>query len=363
MPPKAGNFPPPTQITQDLWAPWRTQTLVAAVELDVFSQIASGPKDASELAASLSVSRHGLERLLDGLVGMRYLKKHGEKYELTPVASRYLVRGGELYMEEIPWNVRGLWQIWSHLAQVVKAGQAPIAVDSESRAREFFPALVKHIFPTSFTAASAAVAALSKPERSRINRILDVAAGAAPWSIAFARAIPHARVTVIDFPEVAAIARVYARRFGVADRFDYLEGNLRTLELRDGGYDLVILGQIVHSEGEERGRQLISRAFSVLADNGMLLIADFIPNDRRTGPVMPLLFGLNMLVQTEKGDVFTMSQYRHWLAAAGFKRVRTIAVPAPSPLLLAFKQAERLRSGSKRSGQQNTVTARRSVRR
>ncbi len=362
MPRKAIAFPPPTQIIQDLWAPWRTQTLVAAVELDVFSQIAAGNSEAGELAAALNVSERGLSRLLDALVGMRYLKKRGEKYELEPVASRYLVRGSEFYMEELPWNVRTLGQSWSGLAQVIKDGQAPIAVESESRAAEFFPSLVKHIFPMSFSAASAAAAALSKPIRSRINRILDVAAGAAPWSIAFARAIPHARVTVLDFPEVAAIARAYTQRFGVADRFDYLEGNLRTTELPGGRYDLVILGQIIHSEGEERGRELIGRAFSALSDNGMLLIADFIPNDRRTGPVMPLLFGLNMLVQTEKGNVFTMGQYRHWLAAAGFKRVRTIAVPAPSPLLLAFKQAEGLRSGSKRALQQNTVTARRSAR-
>ncbi|MGA8566363.1 MAG: hypothetical protein WB580_01090 [Candidatus Binataceae bacterium] len=32
----------------------------------------------------------------------------------------------------------------------------------------------------------------------------------------------------------------------------------------------------------------------------------------------PLLFGLNMLLHTPAGDVFTMREYREWLKEAGF---------------------------------------------
>jgi hypothetical protein len=50
-----------------------------------------------------------------------------------------------------------------------------------------------------------------------------------------------------------------------------------------------------------------------------------------------LLFGLNMLLQTEEGNVFTLREYRAWLKAAGFRKVKTVPVPAPSPLILATK--------------------------
>ena len=52
---------------------------------------------------------------------------------------------------------------------------------------------------------------------------------------------------------------------------------------------------------------------------------------------MPVLFGLNMLLHTEEGNVFTMSEYRAWLKAAGFRKVATIPVPPPSSLILATK--------------------------
>jgi hypothetical protein len=44
-----------------------------------------------------------------------------------------------------------------------------------------------------------------------------------------------------------------------------------------------------------------------------------------------------MLLHTEHGNVFTLGEYRAWLKAAGFRKVTTLQVPAPSPLILATK--------------------------
>src|SRR5207237_10345273 len=67
------------------------------------------------------------------------------------------------------------------------------------------------------------------------------------------------------------------------------------------------------------------------------LIAEFVPDDDRRGPLMPLLFALHMSVLTDHGDAFTLVEYKKWLMNAGFVDVRTVAAPAPSPLILATK--------------------------
>ena len=85
------------------------------------------------------------------------------------------------------------------------------------------------------------------------------------------------------------------------------------------------------------GSKTHNEIHEALKDGGLLLIAEVIPNDTRTGPALSLLFGLNMLLHTEQGDVFTLREYREWLKGAGFKKVTTIEVPAPSPLILATK--------------------------
>lgn len=69
----------------------------------------------------------------------------------------------------------------------------------------------------------------------------------------------------------------------------------------------------------------------------MVLIAAFIPDDDRRGPLMPLLFAIYMLVLTDNGDTFTLAEYQSWLLNAGFADVKKVPAPAPSPLILATK--------------------------
>lgn len=141
----------------------------------------------------------------------------------------------------------------------------------------------------------------------------------------------------MDYPEVTAVTREYAERFGVGNRYEYLDGNLQDTDFGDKQYDLVILGHIIHALGESWGKKLIKKAYRALKPGGMLLIAEMIPNDQRSGPPIPVLFGLNMLLHTAEGNVFTMAEYRQWLRDAGFSTIKTVNAPSPSPLILATR--------------------------
>jgi ubiquinone/menaquinone biosynthesis C-methylase UbiE len=327
----------PERIIQDLWAARNAQALMAGTELNFFTHIKNGKQTVKEIARAAKASERGTRRLLDALVGLGYLNKKDNAYGLEPVSERFLVRGQPTFLGPMVNETRIVWESWSHLTEVVKSGRPFTAVDTEQTGRDFFPKLVAAIFPMSYGAATAAAQMIPEKTRNRIKNILDVAAGSAAWSIAFAQAIPDARVTVVDYPEVNRVARRFTERLGVADRYDYIEGNLREVDFGSKKYDLVILGHIIHTEGEKWGRQLIKKSSRALRDGGLLLIGEMVPNDDRTGPALPLVFGLNMLLNTEHGDVFTMREYREWLKAAGFKKVSTIDAPGPSPLILASK--------------------------
>lgn len=325
-------------LAYDMWGAWRMFAVVAGLELDVFTAIAEGRRSAGEIAAATGAEERAVGRLLDTLVALGYLRRKGTDYALTPVADAYLVRGSELYVEGGAAITRAHAMRWSQLTEVVRTGH-PLKYEGQAGdLRDFWPVLVRSLFPLSYVGACAAVAAIAAPRRRKIGRILDVAAGSGAWSIAFAKAIPAARVTVVDWPEVTRITREYAERFGVSDRYDYLEGDLRTADFGSEQFDLVILGHIVHSEGPQWGRRLIEKSAAALGKGGMLLIADLVPNDERTGPPMPMLFALNMLINTEEGDAFTMRQYRGWLRGAGLRGIKRLRTAnAPSPLILAIK--------------------------
>ncbi len=327
----------PALVMEDLMGAWRARSLVAAVELDVFSQIVAGKRTVKEIGEAVGASPRGMASLLDALTAIGYLRKTGSRYSLQPVSAAFLVPGRKAYAGETAHALSLTWDSWKNLTEAVRSGHSAETINVADNGREFFPKLVASIFPGSFAASTVAVSRFPERERSKIHKILDVAAGSGAWSLPFARAIPQAHVTTVDFHEMTPITREFAEKFGVAARYDYLEGDLRQVDFGRDTYDLVILGHIIHSEGEKHGKELLRKSYAALRPGGKLLIGEFVPNDTRTGPAMPVLFGLTMLLQTEEGNVFTLREYRAWLKAAGFGKVTTIPVPPPSTVILATK--------------------------
>ncbi|MGI8605279.1 MAG: methyltransferase [Verrucomicrobiales bacterium] len=128
-----------------------------------------------------------------------------------------------------------------------------------------------------------------------------------------------------------------AERFGVLDQFEMKAGDLNEIDF-GSNYDVVTLGHILHSEGRESSQRLIKKINAAMKPDGTIAIAEFTPNEERTGPPHTLIFAVNMLVNTEQGDAFTFGEIRTWLEAGGFTNIRTLDVPGPSPLILAKKR-------------------------
>jgi len=327
----------PAMVMEDLTGAWRSRTLVAGVELDVFRHISAGRGTAAEIAKAAGASPRGMTSLLDALCAIGYLRKSGARYALQPVAAAFLIPGGKDYVGAMAHALSLTWDAWKQLSQAVKSGRPAETVNVAAKGKEFFPKLVASIFPGNYAAAGVALAHFPDKQRRKIHRILDVAAGSGAWSLPFAQAIPGARVTTLDFAEMTPITRDFAEKYGVADRYEYLERDLRAGDFGDGVYDLVILGHIIHSEGEQHGQELLKKSYKALRPGGRLLIAEYVANDARSGPPMPMMFGLNMLLQTEAGAVFTLREYRAWLKASGFRKVATLPIPPPTTVIAAEK--------------------------
>jgi len=327
----------PAAIMDDLTGAWRSRAVVAGIELNVFDHIAKGKRTAKEVADAAGASPRGVASLLDALTAIGHLRKSGSRYGLQPASAAFLVRGKKPYVGDLAHALSLTWDAWKNLTDSVRSGRPAETVNNVTKGKEFFPKLVASIFPGSFAASAMAVSRMPENERRKIHKILDVAAGSGAWSLAFAEAIPQARVTSMDFPEMTPITRRFAEKFGVSARYEYLEGDLRRVDFGREAFDLVILGHIVHSEGETQGKELLRKSYAALKPGGKLLIGEYVPNDSRSGPAMPMLFGLNMLLQTEEGNVFTFREYRTWLKDIGFRKVTTIPVLPPSTVILATK--------------------------
>ncbi len=336
----------PTPGPQQLSGPQRLQqmhfsfaterVLAASVRLDVFSHIASGKHSVAEIAAAASSSERGTRMLLDALAAFDLLAKEDGRYDLTPDAARYLVRGSPEFLGAF-LESDTLWEAWGHLADIIREGKPQRSFSQQEVAEDFFPVLIRSLHITNSAPAARLAEQIAATGAKPGLRVLDIGCGSAVWSIAIAKAHPAAHVTAFDYPKVLETTREFTKRENIADRYDYLAGDLRVAEFPQGRYDLAILGNIVHGEGEPVARDLFQRIHRALAPGGRLAILDMIPNDERTGPLFPLLFALNMLVGTDDGDTYTMAEYRDWLTGAGFERIETLDIASHSPAIVATK--------------------------
>lgn len=332
---KTDNEPNPGKIMETAFAYAATRVLVSGVDLEVFTHIANGNHTSGDIAKAAKASPRGTEILLNSLASLNFITKSDGTYDLTPLSEKFLVKGKPAYFGDFVLHIDSLWEPWGDLTRVVRTGKPFQRVEKEQGV-EFFQQLVSQLFPMSYPCAKAAAEILGVGSTWKGLSVLDVAAGSGAWSIAFAQNDADTRVTAQDWPDVLLVTKKFVEKFKLSRRFSYLPGDLREVDFGNG-YDLIILGHICHSEGAEKTRVLLSRSFDALKDGGKLLIADMIPDDARATSVFPLLFAVNMLVNTTEGNTFTMAEYREWLADAGFCDITTIDAHGPSPLIVANK--------------------------
>lgn len=332
-----GNTPVSLETLQQMtfsFAPARV--LCAGVQLGVFAHIADGNTTAQEIARAAEASERGMRMLLDALVACQLLTKLDGQYDVTPLAARYLVRGRPDYMGSM-MEYDPLWEAWRHLTEVIRTGQPFRRVEERERAETFFPHLVRTLHISNREPARRAAHALGAGTPRRGLRVLDLACGSGVWGIAIAEADQEARLTAQDFPALLSLTREYVKRHGVEDRYEFLPGDLKEVDLGVTRYDLALLGNIVHSEGERASRDVLRRLYRALRPGGRVAIIDMVPSNDRTGPPFPVLFALNMLVNTEEGDTYTLAEYTQWLQEAGFARVETADIGSHSPLIIGCR--------------------------
>src|SRR5438477_6399764 len=310
----------------------------AAVSNKVFDSLENGAKTSEQVAKQTGASSRALQILMNALVGLNLLKKDRQgKYSLTPESASFLLSSrlgthAGFFGTIAPQIISR----WLRLSDIVREGRPAVAVNQETEGTEFFSQLVESIIPMSFPSAQKLGDHLKLAKAKNEVRVLDLAAGSGIWGIALAQKSPRVRVTAVDWAGMIPTTKRITQKFGVADRFKYIEGDLLEADFRSG-YDVAVLGHILHSEGEERSRQLFKKTFRALKSGGIIAIAEWLVNDQRTEPAPSLMFAVQMLVNTEKGDTFSFNEIKSWLEEAGFKKVRKLEAPGPSPLVLATK--------------------------
>jgi SAM-dependent methyltransferase len=328
----------PEKIMRYAWGYAPPLILEAAIRNRVFDVLNEAPKTIAETAAATGASERGLSAIMNSLVGLEFLTRDDTgRFSLTPESAAFLVSSKPAYFGGFLAHVSTqLIPDWLGLTGVVQTGKPFTSVNQQGAGSVFFEQFVSGLFAMNYGSAQVAARALAAEAAATPLKVLDLAAGSGVFGIAIAQTYPNATVTAVDWPNVLEITRKTAAQFGLAARFNYVAGDLDSADFGKG-HNVATLGHILHSEGEARSRKLLRKTYEALAPGGVIVIAEFLVNADRRGPLTGLLFDVNMLIHTDAGATFSFEEIRGWLQGCGFKDARLIESPGPSPLIFATK--------------------------
>ncbi len=309
--------PNPAIIFENLNAYQRSAALKAAIELDIFTEIARGNRSADAIAKAAGASTRGVRILCDYLVISGFLSKDGDEYSLTADSGMFLDRNSPAYLGSAARFLLDprLIAPFLNLSDVVRTGTTTLPDEGTvSRDNPIWVDFAKQMAPMIFPAAVELAGLIAGDGEIRV---LDIAAGHGLFGIMIAQQNSKARITALDWPNVLAVATENAKKFGVAGRHSTLPGDAFEAEY-GGPYDVILVTNFFHHFDPPTCEKLMRKMLAALAPGGRCVTLDFVPNDDRVSPPIAAGFAMMMLGTTPAGDVYTFGEYETMFRNAGF---------------------------------------------
>jgi precorrin-6B methylase 2 len=331
----------PDKILQTGLAFWPSKTLLSAIEMGVFTELAGGPQGLDALRDRLGVHPRSARDFLDTLVALGFLSRTEDRYANTRETDLFLDRnkpsyvGGVLEMA----NAR-LYPFWAHLTEglrtglpqnEVKTGEAGLfetLYADPARLKQFLAAMTGLSHGANLTIARAFPWA-------NYRTFVDVGTAQGDLAAQIAKANPHLRGIGFDLPEVAAIFEEYVAQVGVADRLTFAAGSFFEQDLPKA--DVVLMGHILHDWDLATKNMLIQKAYDAIPAGGALVVYESIIDDDRSKNAFGLMMSLNMLIETPGGFDYTGADCAGWMKAAGFSATRVEPLVGPDSMVIGIK--------------------------
>jgi 2-polyprenyl-3-methyl-5-hydroxy-6-metoxy-1,4-benzoquinol methylase len=302
-----------------------------AIELEIFTHIARGRDTVEQIAAATDAAQRGIRILLDGLTVLDLIVKEGNCYRLTRESALFLDRespdyvGGTVGFQHTAF----MYSAFAQFTAAVRKGGA--AVSEEGSMECGHPVWLD--YARSMTPMAIPPARVTAQLAGRVEKVLDVAAGHGMYGISILQNCSVARCVAVDWPGVLELARENARIAAVEVRWRALPGSIFDVDL-GGGYDAVLLPNILHHFDHAGCVAMLSRLHGAMAENGRLFIVEMIPHEGRVSPSAAAWFALTMLATTASGDAYTLAEYTDALQQSGFAVARQHPVPGSARSVL-----------------------------
>ena len=322
--------PPQAQLMQMAMGQLVSRVLYAAAKLGMADELATGSKNALELAAALGAHAPSLHRLMRTLAMVGVLTEGPEqRFGLTPL--------GEALKTDAPGSMRTILIVtgspffqcmYEDIVYSIQTGKPGF---DKVQGMPFFEYLSQH--PDDMSLFSELMVGFHGPETdavassydfSTFETIVDV--GGATGNMLAAILARHARPrgVLYDLPHVVSEAPALLQAKGLIDRIAIEPGDL--FKAVPSGGDAYILSHIIHDWQEDHCLTILGNCRKVMKPDSRLLIIEAVIPDGDV-PHPGKMMDMVMLMQQE-GQERSDTEYRALLDKAGFQLTRVVPTPS-----------------------------------
>jgi O-methyltransferase len=315
-----------------------SQAISVFARLGVADALATGPRDAEEIAEPTGAHAPTLYRLLRALGDVGVVAElENRRFALTPFS--------EMLRSDVPGSLRDYAMIiglpfqrdpWTDLYETVQTGES--AFDRVHGMTHFDYLAEHHEDAAVFDAAMASISTtltvsiVQAYDFTPFRTVVDVGGGRGGLLAAILAAHPHLQGVLFDKPAVVVGVEEVMSSAQVVDRCKVVSGDF--LDSVPEGGDAYLLSNVIHNWDDDHAVQILGRCRAAMANTGCVLLAELVLPEG-TAPSMAKLADLGMLIMTSGGRERTEAEYRRLCDRAGFRLTRIM----PSTGLVSLLEA------------------------
>jgi hypothetical protein len=330
----------PDRILQTGLSFWASKTLLSAVEIGLFSELAKQPGDLESVRNRLGLHPRSARDFLDALVALGFLERNDGVYRNTAETDLFLDKAKPSYIGGILEMANNrLYPYWGELTTALRSGEPqneskggldPFAAlyADPAKLREFLRAM-------SGVSRGANLAIAAKFPWNRYGSCADIGTAQGDLVCQIALAHPHLQGIGVDLPATQPVFEDYVASLGLAERVTFHGGDFFQDDLPTA--DVLLFGHILHDWDLETKRMLLRKAYAALPEGGAVIVYDAIIDDARKENAFGLLMSLNMLIETPGGFDYTGADCIEWMKEAGFRDCRVEHLIGPDSMVVGVK--------------------------
>ena len=292
------------------------RSIMAGVKLGIFDAIDAGATTPAEVAATCKTNPDATTKLMNLLVGCRYLRHRGGRYTLAPKSRRWLLRDSPHSIADKLLFQYDEWDTVAKFEQYVADGE-PLDLHNTLTSAAAWDRYQRGM--RAMAAISADEVGMRLPVPPGATAMLDIGGSHGLYSVSVCRRHAGLRSTILDLPSAVEHAAPILARENMGDRVQHRPGNALTDDLGEGTWDVIFLSQLVHHFTDEQNRALMRSIARALKTGGVCVVLELVlpPAPEKAGgmaAVMDLYFAA-----TSRSGIWPLATMQGWHRDAGLK--------------------------------------------